>query len=377
MTLFSTASGRKYQLYAVHTSKACNILSKHTAFVPVDLDTNEYLQTCIEYMNPGEGLKRGSRSSSRSGSRKTRGYSVGLGRSQSGGVSEDELLHNSGEDGVSPCSTPTSAGWERCSFTEVSQRSPSVTSDQSQKSVESFFSARLALTRTRLLTRAAKGFMCRSHSKSGESGESDTENKDYIPLVLLQLASGAFPLDAALCYAINVPMEKLKWTSPFSNHRSSLAHPSHCSSRRADHGFGSLCEPETELTVGMLSPPHYPSSLGSPCSTGEPLLSQADSGRGSGSGGLETASLKRLLDAESMVWATAVALAWLEHSSASHFIEWELAAAKASMWLTAQEIPEGRDLASVKAAANQLFIILRHWDENLQLNMLCYNPNSV
>ncbi|XP_029283542.1 von Willebrand factor A domain-containing protein 5B1 [Cottoperca gobio] len=371
------SSGRKYQLYAVHTSKACNILSKHTAFVPVDLDTNEYLQTCIEYMNPGEGLKRGSRSSSRSGSRKTRGYSVGLGRSQSGGVSEDELLHNSGEDGVSPCSTPTSAGWERCSFTEVSQRSPSVTSDQSQKSVESFFSARLALTRTRLLTRAAKGFMCRSHSKSGESGESDTENKDYIPLVLLQLASGAFPLDAALCYAINVPMEKLKWTSPFSNHRSSLAHPSHCSSRRADHGFGSLCEPETELTVGMLSPPHYPSSLGSPCSTGEPLLSQADSGRGSGSGGLETASLKRLLDAESMVWATAVALAWLEHSSASHFIEWELAAAKASMWLTAQEIPEGRDLASVKAAANQLFIILRHWDENLQLNMLCYNPNSV
>lgn len=43
---------------------------------------------------------------------------------------------------------------------------------------------RLALSRTRLLTRAAKGFMCRSHSKSGDSiGESDNENKDYIPLV--------------------------------------------------------------------------------------------------------------------------------------------------------------------------------------------------
>lgn len=45
-------------------------------------------------------------------------------------------------------------------------------------------SVRLALSRTRLLTRAAKGFMCRSHSKSGDSsGESDNENKDYIPLV--------------------------------------------------------------------------------------------------------------------------------------------------------------------------------------------------
>lgn len=43
---------------------------------------------------------------------------------------------------------------------------------------------RLALSRTRLLTRAAKGFMCRSHSKSGDSmGESENENKDYIPLV--------------------------------------------------------------------------------------------------------------------------------------------------------------------------------------------------
>lgn len=43
---------------------------------------------------------------------------------------------------------------------------------------------RLALSRTRLLTRAAKGFMCRSHSKSGDSvGESENESKDYISLV--------------------------------------------------------------------------------------------------------------------------------------------------------------------------------------------------
>lgn len=216
------------------------------------------------------------------------------------------------------------------------------------------------------------------------------------------MASGAFSLDTALCDAIKVPMDKLKWTSPFSSHRTSLGHLSQSSSHRAesaDDGRRSPCQPETyqhpaEHTVGIHSPSHLsrsawivdsgPSSLGSPATAAEPQLSphsQVDSGRSSGSGSLETAlpgcPLKRMPDPESMVWATAVALAWLEHSSASYFIEWEMIAAKASMWLSAQDIPEGRDLASIKAAANQLFIILRHWDENLQLNMLCYNPNTV
>lgn len=49
-----TGLGRKYQLYAVQTSKACNIRSTYTAFIPVDLDTNEYLPTCVEYINPCE-----------------------------------------------------------------------------------------------------------------------------------------------------------------------------------------------------------------------------------------------------------------------------------------------------------------------------------
>ncbi|XP_030211565.1 von Willebrand factor A domain-containing protein 5B1 [Gadus morhua] len=406
-------SGRRYQLYAIHTSKACNILSKYTAFVPVDLDTNEYLETSIEYINTCDGARPGSHSSSR---RRKRGYSVGLGRSQSGCMSEenDEALLPNSEDGASPCSTPSSAGWESCSFTETSQRSPSVTSDQSQRSVESLFSARLTLSRTRLLTRAARGFMCRSNSKMGDSaGESDNKNKDYIPVVSLQMACGAFPLDGALCDAISVPMDKLKWTSPFSSHRASLGpHLSHSAPRhipKSAGGDGGGCS-----AGGALQRPHHlhqnqqqqlqtaalwpssggprteaaPSSLGGGLSSGsspEPALaspSQTDSGRGSETESQEAVAeaalpLQRLQEVENMVWATAVALAWLEHSSAGYFIEWELVAAKASMWLSDQRIPEGRDLASVKAAANQLFIILRHWDENLQLNMLCYNPNSV
>ena len=208
--------------------------------------------------------------------------------------------------------------------------------------------------------------------------------------MLLQSASGAFPLDAALCEAISVPMDKLKWTSPFSSHRSSLSHMSQSSSRRAEDSQGALCEPEfcqqaAKHAASIQSPPHLSQSVwtaetGFACSGNSAAAEHSDSGS-SGSGGSEKASpscpVRRMLDPESMIWATAVALAWLEHSSASYFIEWEMIAAKASMWLSTQDIPEGRDLASIKAAANQLFIILRHWDENLQLNMLCYNPNSV
>uniref|UniRef100_A0A671N6B8 von Willebrand factor A domain-containing protein 5B1-like n=1 Tax=Sinocyclocheilus anshuiensis TaxID=1608454 RepID=A0A671N6B8_9TELE len=288
-------SGRRYQLYAIHTSKACNILSKYTVFVPIDLDSNEYLPTCIEYSHPG---------SSRSGSRKNRGYSVGLGRSQSGGLPGQEdaaLCYSKIDDKVLTIGLFTS--------------------------VFLFASSKLSLSRTRLLTKAARGFMSRSQSKISNSvGESENDNKDYIPLVSLQLSCGAFMLDSALCDAINVPMDKLKWTSPFTSHRLSLTH-------------SEIAETPLPGSPGILR--------------------------------------RAVQDPEGMVWATAVALAWLEHSSASYFIEWEMIAAKASMWLDEQIIPEGRDLASVKATANQLFIILRHWDENLQLNMLCYNPNSV
>lgn len=70
MYAWLTGSGRKYQLYAIHTSKACNILSKHTAFIPIDLDTNEYLPTCIDYIHPSKsfGFLGGSSASNTDGS---------------------------------------------------------------------------------------------------------------------------------------------------------------------------------------------------------------------------------------------------------------------------------------------------------------------
>lgn len=114
---------------------------------------------------------------------------------------------------------------------------------------------------------------------------------------------------------------------------------------------------------------------------------QADSGRGSetdvceGSladpADLHSSSQLAKEDLEGSTWATAVALAWLEHRCAGYFMEWELVAAKADFWLRCQELPEGVDLAALRGAARQLFLLLRHWDENIKLNMLCYNPNNM
>ena len=39
--------------------------------------------------------------------------------------------------------------------------------------------------------------------------------------------------------------------------------------------------------------------------------------------------------------------------------------------------PDGLDLANLKAAARGLFLLLRHWDQNLQLHLLCYSPANM
>ncbi|KAJ7401471.1 hypothetical protein BTVI_95665 [Pitangus sulphuratus] len=388
-------SGRRYQLNAVHTSKACNVISKYTAFVPVDLSTSSYLPTLVQYTHT-----------------------------------------DAEESSLPPSSTPPSSAWERCRLPEGPLQSVSASSAQAQKSLERLFAARLTLNKTRLLVRAAKGFMSKSPSRGSEaSSEGDNESMNYLPLVSLQLACGAFLLNSAFCDAVNIPMEKLKWTSPFACHRLSLSPSSSYSAKKTSpsvehknlgssqqllvpeghgksptgrdtargvvlegpgshtedtgrlrHLSGSAVESISRALTAEkeLSPPAITiRRFSSPESTLGSAQWESGSGRGSGTDGSEVqalllgAELQQQTEPEGMLWATAVALAWLEHSSASYFIEWELVAAKASLWLSGQGFPEGSSLATVKAAAQQLFVLLRHWDENLEFNLLCYNPGSV
>ncbi|XP_029818240.1 von Willebrand factor A domain-containing protein 5B1 [Manacus vitellinus] len=405
-------SGRRYQLNAVHTSKACNVISKYTAFVPVDLSTGSYLPTLVQYTHIGNVSACGQNGDNRF-------YST-----------------NAEESSLSPSSTPPSSAWERCRLPEGPLQSVSASSAQAQKSIERLFAARLTLNKTRLLVRAAKGFMSKSPNRGSKaSSEGDNESMNYLPLVSLQLACGAFLLNSAFCSAVNIPMEKLKWTSPFACHRLSLSPSSSYNTKKTSpsvehrnfgssqqllvpdghgksptsrdtsrgavlegpgshredsgrlrHSSGSAVESSSRaltaekepappaITIRRFSSPQ--SALGS--AEWEP-----DSGRGWEADSSEVQALllhvelQRQTEPEGMLWATAVALAWLEHSSASYFVEWELVAAKASLWLSGQDFPEGSSLATVKAAAQQLFVLLRHWDENLEFNLLCYNPGSV
>ncbi|XP_070560667.1 von Willebrand factor A domain-containing protein 5B1-like [Ptychodera flava] len=67
----------------------------------------------------------------------------------------------------------------------------------------------------------------------------------------------------------------------------------------------------------------------------------------------------RIEDEETnQLWATTLALSWLEHKCSNFFEEWELMAAKADRWLAEQHLPNGFDLPGLKAAASQVLVLL-------------------
>uniref|UniRef100_A0A2K6G8D2 von Willebrand factor A domain containing 5B1 n=1 Tax=Propithecus coquereli TaxID=379532 RepID=A0A2K6G8D2_PROCO len=337
-------SNRRYQVNAVHTSKACSVISKYTAFVPVDVSKSRYLPTVVEYPNSGAALRM---ISSRVLTRQWRDASAGFGRSQTT-LREDSAAGDGKFQTLSksPCSVAWAPGVVAPSYP---LRSLATNTLSPTKASETLFGSRLKLNKSRLLTRAAKGFLSKPLGRAPEP-TSGSQSFDYIPLVSLQLASGAFLLNQAFCEAIHIPMEKLKWTSPFTCHRVSL----------------------TARQSGSKTP--SPQLCTSPSSRHPSCDSFSSRSPAEGRPGLEP---RAAVEHTGKLWATVVGLAWLEHSSASYFTEWELVAAKANSWLEQQDVPEGRTRGTLKAAARQLFVLLRHWDENLEFDMLCYNPNYV
>ncbi|XP_072684137.1 von Willebrand factor A domain-containing protein 5B1 isoform X1 [Canis lupus baileyi] len=345
-------SSRRYQVNAVHTSKACNVISKYTAFVPVDMSKSRYLPTVVGYPNSGAAWRM---VNSQVLTRQWRGPAAGFGPSQTL-LGEDSAAGDGRfqnlyveESPTAPFGETTSPGRDKYAAAEGPLRSLATNTLSSLKASETLFGSRLNLNKSRLLSRAAKGFLSKPLTKAPESTPG-SQSFDYVPLVSLQLASGAFLLNQAFCEAIHIPMEKLKWTSPFTCHRVPLT------ARQPESKT-----PSPQLCTSLSA--RHPSCDGfSP----EPLAE--------GKPGWEP---RAVIEHTGKLWATVVALAWLEHSSASYFVEWELVAAKANSWLEQQEVPEGRTRGTLKAAARQLFVLLRHWDENLEFNMLCYNPNYV
>ncbi|CAO2631301.1 von Willebrand factor A domain-containing protein 5B2 [Lemmus lemmus] len=206
--------------------------------------------------------------------------------------------------------------------------------------------------------------LCSSNKGQTSENNSDGSNHDYLPLVRLQEAPGSFRLDEPFCAAVCIPQERLCRASPFAAHRASLS-PTSASSPWALLGPG-IGQGDSATASCSQSP-----------SSGSEGPGQVDSGRGSDTEASEGMERQGSSDLRGRTWATAVALAWLEHRCAAAFGEWELTASKADCWLRAQHLPDGLDLTALKAAARGLFLLLRHWDQNLQLHLLCYSPANV
>ncbi|XP_022610761.1 von Willebrand factor A domain-containing protein 5B2-like [Seriola dumerili] len=392
-------SAKRYRMKAIQTSKHCNIICMYTAFTTTDSNPNKGLPEGMDVQNTGMHL--GNKWSSQSGSRRQRAYSVGLGRRRTSRDSEEieDTWNSTDRDDTpaSPCSLTSwdsSVGGSAYSATAPAITGASCTRSQrsiESKSMESFFGARFPLGRLRSSISSGKQIPLKSHCLSAETEKQpETEAPDYLPLVRLQLASGAFLLTEIYSDCVQIPLDRLKRASPYSLHRRSLSPPFRCTSPSAP----SLSTSAKHLSDRdpVTSPPDLPSSEEGSLELSVGLShsqshGQADSGRGSetdvyeGStvepADLQGSCLLAQEDLEGSSWATAVALAWLEHRCAGYFMEWELVAAKADFWLRCQELPEGVDLAGLKGAARQLFLLLRHWDENIKLNMLCYNPNNM
>ncbi|KAF6728487.1 von Willebrand factor A domain-containing protein 5B2 [Oryzias melastigma] len=433
-------SSKRQRMKAIQTSKHCNIICMYTAFTTIDSLPNKSLSESMDVHKAG--IHTWNRQSSQPTSRRLGVYSVGLGRRRTSGDSEEaEETWNSTDRDDTPASPCSITSWDS-NFGGSGYGAPAPSTIKQHrlqrtiesKSMESFFGTRFQLGRLRSSISSGKQVPLKSHCLSAETDKQpESETPDYLPLVRLQLASGAFLLTEIYSDCIQIPLDRLKRASPYSLHRRSLSPAFRCTSPSAPSlstsgkpllsshhvtfspSSYSLAKPTappfhhtpddtplflesrllqrhlSERDPGALAPDLPSSEEGSlELSAGlsqSQSLGQADSGRGSetdvceGSSAepadLQGSSQQAKEDLEGSSWATAVALAWLEHRCAGYFMEWELVAAKADFWLRCQDLPEGVDLAGLRGAARQLFLLLRHWDENIKLNMLCYNPNNM
>ncbi|XP_053316336.1 von Willebrand factor A domain-containing protein 5B2 [Spea bombifrons] len=364
-------SSRRFRLKAVQTSKSCSQVSSYTCHMPVDPDIQDVL--------PGHiSVHRGGRS--------RRGLRSNSGSSCQGDSRRSEILDEIFETAALPASplsmsSENSLEKQRCQEGTTGQVNPF----GSQKSSDPSLSSRISVGKRRIRSLSGKLAPLKPPCISGDK-ESCPELgiQDYQALISLQSAEGFFNLSSYFSSIVQISLQRLLRASPYSSHRGSLSPVSEpCQTEQGDilRGGGQTCKGGSQPQVPVTQDSSFLPILATSCP--EALCHQADSGRGSETDPCDTspcpseAGTEQDTDIEGCSWATAVALAWLEHRSAGYFTEWELLAARAEGWLRTQTLPEGLQLPALKGAARQLFLLLRHWDENLNLNMLCYKPGDV
>ncbi|XP_066459332.1 von Willebrand factor A domain-containing protein 5B2 isoform X2 [Eleutherodactylus coqui] len=365
-------SSRRFRLKAIQTSKSCSQVSVFTCHTPVDPNTQDAL--------PGHMIVRKGGRSRRSGSSNSGNWSVADNRHS---AILNDTFENAARSPVPPSSPPRiSSGntLEKIGGLEGQLISHYTT----QKSSDTSISSRVSVGKRKIRSLSGKLSPLKPCLTGDKEPKSELEVQDYLPLISLQSPEGFFNLNSCFSSVVQISLQRLLRASPFTSHQGSLSPVSEpCPLEHTDliRGGAQTCkggsQPQVPMTKDSPSLPIYATSCP------EALCHQADSGRGSETDPCDTSPCPSETgneldtDLEGCSWATAVALAWLEHRCATFFTEWELLAAKAEGWLRQQTLPDGLQLLALKGAARQLFLLLRHWDENLNLNMLCYKPGDV
>ncbi|KAM9316969.1 von Willebrand factor A domain-containing protein 5B2 [Gastrophryne carolinensis] len=365
-------SSRRFRLKAMQTSKSCSQASSFTCHVPVDASTQEELLG-PKIMYTGDHSRR-------SCSSNVTNWSMG---DLKGSENMDDLFANGGRAAISQLS-PLILPFESVLEKMGSHEGHITSSCGSQRASDASLSSRISVGKKKIRSMSGKLSPLKPCLTGDKEACTEPVEQDYLPLINLQFAEGFFSLNSSFSDVVQISLQRLLRTSPFSSHRGSLSPVSEpCPSEMGDFPKGGV----QTFKGGSHSqvPLTHDNSFHPVCATScpEALCHQADSGRGSETDPCDTspcpseAGTELDSDLEGRSWATAVALAWLEHRCAGFFTEWELLAAKAEGWLRAQTFPDGLQLPALKGAARQLFLLLRHWDENLNLNMLCYKPGNV
>ncbi|KAM4771073.1 von Willebrand factor A domain-containing protein 5B2 [Rhinophrynus dorsalis] len=364
-------SSRRYRLKAIQTSKSCCQVSSFTCHVPVEPTSQDVLSEHII-------MRRGGRS------KKFHNSSSGNWFHGDNRCSEimDETFMTADEFAALP-SSPLSLSSES-SERQPNQEGHNFSSFGSQKSSDTSLSSRIIQGKRKIRSISGKLPPLKPPCLSGDKERNQEFGlQDYLPLVTLQSSEGFFSLNNVFSSVVQISLQRLLRASPYSSHRGSLSPVSEPCPLEQGHLLKGVqtykggSHPQVPRPQDPTFVPEH--ALSCP----EALCQQADSGRGSETDPCETSPCPSEVgtdmdtDLEGCSWATAVALAWLEHCSAGFFTEWELLAARAEGWLRAQILPDGLHLPALKGAARQLFLLLRHWDENLNLNMLCYKPGDV
>ncbi|XP_069830655.1 von Willebrand factor A domain-containing protein 5B2 isoform X2 [Dendropsophus ebraccatus] len=363
-------SSRRFRLKATQTSRSCSQVSIFTCHLPVDPDTQDTL--------PGHIIVRRGLRSRRSGSSNSGSWSVADNRQSE---TMDDTFENAARSPV-PTALPRLFS-ENCLEKMGGQEGP-INLITSQKPSDTSISSKVSVGKKKIRSLSGKLYPLKPCLTGDKEPKCELVVQDYLPLISLQSPEGFFNLNSCFSSVVQISLQRLLRASPFSCHQGSLSPVSEpCPLEHGDfiRGGAQTCkggsQPQVPVSKDASPLPLYATSCP------EALCHQADSGRGSETDPCDTspcpseAGNELDTDIEGSSWATAVALAWLEHRCAGFFTEWELLAAKAEGWLRAQTLPDGLQLLALKGAARQLFLLLRHWDENLNLNILCYKPGDV